>query len=134
MYCPVNRAATCLRALAGVRGPLWGLAKVCCHWVRACTRLVNVLVEAPDWAHPQLGADEEDHRPLHAPNGVLTALHGELGQWPWAQGGVGCRGNRAEVGVLAGYEGGDIVHRALVDQRLIGLGVVAFVVDQGEVL
>ena len=49
----------------------------------------QLLVEAPDWAHPQLGADEEDHRPLHAPHGVLTAIHGELGQWP-----VGPRGCR----------------------------------------
>jgi len=36
--------------------------------------------------------------------------------------------------MLAGHEGGHIVHGELVHQRLVMLGVVPFVVDQGEVL
>ena len=41
MYWPVNNAATCFWALAGVRGPLRGLANRCCHCWRACRRLVS---------------------------------------------------------------------------------------------
>ena len=36
--------------------------------------------------------------------------------------------------MLAGHEGGHIVHGELVDQRLVVLGVVPLVVDQSEVL
>ena len=34
--------------------------------------------------------------------------------------------------MLARHERGDIVHRQGVDQGLIGLGIIAFILDEGE--
>lgn len=35
--------------------------------------------------------------------------------------------------MLAGYERGDVVHGQIVDQGLLGLGILAFIIDPGEV-
>jgi hypothetical protein len=35
--------------------------------------------------------------------------------------------------MLAGDEGGDVGHRQIVDQSLLGLGIIALIVDEGEV-
>ena len=35
--------------------------------------------------------------------------------------------------MLAGHKRGDVVHRHGVDQGLLGLGMIAFIIDEGEV-
>ena len=93
---------------------------------------VQVLVEPPDLPLPQGGAEKQAHGSLRPPDGPLTAVHGELGQRSAAYRRICGRRHRSEIRMLAGDEGGDVVHRQIVDQSLIGLGIVALIVDEGE--
>jgi hypothetical protein len=63
----------------------------------------------------------------------LTAVHGEWGQRATADRRIGGRRNRHEVWRLAGDEGGAGGHGQVVYQGLMGLGIMAFSINQGEV-